>query len=631
MSFRNEIDGNRRCPSTGCCGNNCASGESNCEACISSCNCQSNVGYLNHGACSGLRPTGTAATAACPGSCQCVEEEIWNSNVPPKSNYRWLNNFTELRRQWSDHGRQQAYKCRCSRPCRTVASCRPCLSATAPCSGTILLTSDCQKCCGSRRLAGGASKSEMAPVDKSSSPEPLKREAGGGCPPSSCSYPSTRYNSPNAECSSTASSCCSSQCRYPSSRRTSDCQPCALKSILKKRNCCHSNTNSYCLCQPIPRGCNCPPPIQVDARATHECSCDCPSSPECACPPSERRFPKATIKCPNARLCCPSPQLPPSPKYHCPCQPRCPPSPCNPCTSFKCRRPVSTKDSCQPNSPCPSCPPRRPISTTSSCRPPTPCRKLTFCTERNDRLSSPCTGQSWREITGDKISESSICNEQNDDKAQETYKKDSNYCYATDRAESEDEFKYADQNRNLILDEESIQNSTSKTFINLTETTNPSKSVDPDSCDVPEQKDEIAFENATKAFEACTTEKSSKDSWYTPSCTHIPSDSGTKSDCCVFREEYPAVGGNVSGNPVLARLLSRMKSFNRVRDLLAPNKTLLRHSVTFRDVPRARVRLLADASISKSNPTTTSTRGIDRRRRNGGSLKEDTSSLPREN
>jgi len=253
---------------------------------------------------------------------------------------------------------------------------------------------------------------------------------------------------------------------------------------------------------------------------------------------------------------------------------------------------------------------------------------LIFCTEHNDRLSSSCTGQSWREITGDKNSESSICNEQSDDKARETYvKKDSN-C-ATDCAESANESKYADQSSDLILDKESIQNSTSKTFINLTETTNSSKSVDPNSCDVPEQRDEITFENTTKAFEACTTEKSSKDSWYTP-YTHIPSDSGTKSDC-VFREEYPATSGNVSGNPVLTRLLNRMKSFNRVRNLLTPNKTLLRHNVTFRDIPQVCVKLLADASISKSNPTATSTHGIDRRRRNGASLKEDTSSLPREN
>ncbi|XP_011687623.1 PREDICTED: keratin-associated protein 5-5-like isoform X2 [Wasmannia auropunctata] len=397
-----EIYSKRRCSNTGCCGNSCASGRSGWEARISSCNCQSNVGCSDRSACGGLRPAGTAATGACPGPCQCVEEEIWNSNVPPKPNCRWLNNFAELRRQWSDHGRQQTYKCRgCSRPCRTVASCRPCLSPTPPCSGTILLTSDCQKCRGCRRLAGGASKSEMAPADKSSSPEPPKREAGGGCPPPSCSYPSTRCNSPNADCSSTASSCCPWQCRYPQqapSLRASECQPCALKSILKKRSCCHDT--SCCLCQPMPRGCNCPPPIQVDVRAVpEECSCECPSSPECACPPSERRFPKATIKCPNARLCNPSPRLPPDPKCHCPrcqpCPPPPPPPPCDSCTSsFKCRRSVPAKNSCRStDSPCPSCPPCRPISTASPCRPPTPCRKLTFCTERGERrLPSPCTG-----------------------------------------------------------------------------------------------------------------------------------------------------------------------------------------------------------------------------------------------
>lgn len=232
----------------------------------------------------------------------------------------------------------------------------------------------------------------MAPADKSSSPESLKREAGGGCP--NCSHPSTRYNSPNTDCASTTSSCCPSQCRYPqaSSYRASDCQPCAPKPILKKRSCCQCNAGPCCLCQPIPRGCYCPPPIQVDARAAHECSCDCPSSPECSYPPSERRFPKTTVKCPNARLCCPSPRLPPSPKCYCPrCQP-CSPPPCRPCTSSKCRRSLPLKDPC---SSCPSCPPYRPVLTASSSRPPTPCRKLTFCTERNVRPSSPCTGQSW--------------------------------------------------------------------------------------------------------------------------------------------------------------------------------------------------------------------------------------------
>lgn len=431
-----------------------------------------------------------------------------------------------------------------------------------------------QKCCGSRRLAGGASKSEMAPVDKSSSPEPLKREAGGGCPPPSCSYPSTRYNSSNADCSF----CCSSPCRYPqASHRASDCQPCALKSILKKRSCCQCNT-SCCLCQPIPRGCNCPPPIQVDARAAHECSCDCPSSPECACPSSERRFPKA-IKCPNARLCCPSPRLPSGPKCHCPC----PPPPCGPCPSTS-RRPVPLKNPCRPGSPCPSCPPCRPVSITLPCRPSTPCRKLTFCTERSNRPSSPYTGQSWREIIDDKSSESSVCSQQNDNERREIHdKKDCDCCCATECAGSEDKSEHVDENRNLILNEGSTQNSTSKTFINLSEITNPSKSVDPDSRDMPEERDEAAFGNAAETLEGCTTEKSSKDSWHT-SLTHAPSESGAKPDRNVSHEEYSSVGGNASGNSVLARLSSRMKSFSRVKDLSAPNKMLL--SVTFRDIPR---------------------------------------------
>ncbi|KAL6446256.1 hypothetical protein ACFW04_001102 [Cataglyphis niger] len=107
----------RRCYSTDYCANSRASGRGSCsEARIPSC-CQSNVGCLDHRSdCGGLRPNGTAATGACPGPCQCVEEEIWNSNAPPKPNCQWLSNFAELRRQWSDYGRQQTCKCcNCSR------------------------------------------------------------------------------------------------------------------------------------------------------------------------------------------------------------------------------------------------------------------------------------------------------------------------------------------------------------------------------------------------------------------------------------------------------------------------------------------------------------------------------------
>lgn len=43
--------------------------------------------------------------------CQCAEEMMWNNTTPPKPNCKWLNNFCELRRQWSDHARQQNCKC----------------------------------------------------------------------------------------------------------------------------------------------------------------------------------------------------------------------------------------------------------------------------------------------------------------------------------------------------------------------------------------------------------------------------------------------------------------------------------------------------------------------------------------
>ncbi|KAL6446257.1 hypothetical protein ACFW04_001103 [Cataglyphis niger] len=227
----------------------------------------------------------------------------------------------------------------------------------------------------------------MASINKSTSPErPLKRETGGGCP--SCTYPSTCCSS-NADCSSTVSSCCPSQCRYSlPSRQASDCYSCtsptALKTICKKRTCCQYNT-SCCLCQPIPRDCNCPLPVQVDVRANGECSCDCPSSPECACPPSERRFPKTTIKCPNARICCPFPRLPPAPKCHCARCQSCLPPVCHPCSATKCRGSIPPKNFCCPGLPT-SCQPCRP---TSSCHPSTSRKKLTFCTERNSR---PCTG-----------------------------------------------------------------------------------------------------------------------------------------------------------------------------------------------------------------------------------------------
>ncbi|CAD6245131.1 GSCOCG00013544001-RA-CDS, partial [Cotesia congregata] len=92
-----------------------------------------------------------------------------------------------------------------------------------------------------------------------------------------------------------------------------------------------------CLCQPIPT--NGSSPIRIDVRAIKECTCECPFSPECACPPSERRFLPVKKHCPNSRLCQP-------PMFRLPLRLRCRctkcqklgsfPVPCNPCTATKC-------------------------------------------------------------------------------------------------------------------------------------------------------------------------------------------------------------------------------------------------------------------------------------------------------
>ncbi|XP_028982629.1 balbiani ring protein 3-like [Diachasma alloeum] len=297
-----------RFPGTGCCGSSCAGGRSGClasEPRIRSCMCQENVGCLDRADCGGFRPRGTAATGACPGPCQCAEEEAWNSNSPPKPNCEWLSNFSELRRQWSDHARKNSCKCCNCAPTRRATPCRPCPSPPKPCK------SSTRTCTFDERLSGGA--------------------CGGA-------------------------SCDNDQRSYPGTSAGNSCQPCAPKSILKPRSCCQC-TGNYCMCQPMPRNCNCPPPPQVDARADRECSCECPSSPECACPPSERKFPKTKVRCPNARLCCPTPRPQPGPKCNCSkCQP-CLPPPCDPCTSTKCRPAVVKVAPCPPEPPCSPCNP----------------------------------------------------------------------------------------------------------------------------------------------------------------------------------------------------------------------------------------------------------------------------------
>lgn len=149
----------------------------------------------------------------------------------------------------------------------------------------------------------------------------------------------------------------------------------------------------------MPRNCNCPPPVQIDARADEECSCDCPSSPECACPPSERRFSRSKVRCPNARICCPLPRLPPGPPCCCTeCRP-CLPPPCDPCSSSRCCSPKPKFKFCRPASPCPPrspCRPKncRPSPPCSPCRkapaPVSPCRSLARSSSRGSSCCSPC-------------------------------------------------------------------------------------------------------------------------------------------------------------------------------------------------------------------------------------------------
>ena len=232
-----------------------------------------------------------------------------------------------------------------------------------------------------------------------------KRLSGGACDPSTenfiqrdCNLPPMNSSGGCSGCNRTISRSCSpSQCSIEnsSSRPPSSCQPCSQSAqpILKERSCCQC-IPGHCMCQPMPRTCHCPPPVQVDARAERDCSCECPSSPECACPPSERRFARTKIKCPNARLCPPTPRLQPGPKCNCSkCQP-CLPPPCDSCTSSKCRPSVSKIKPCRPDPPCApdEATPYRPNSPrlprSLSCQPPPLCAECRRTSNSNSRPQS---------------------------------------------------------------------------------------------------------------------------------------------------------------------------------------------------------------------------------------------------
>lgn len=77
------------------------------------CLCQNNEGYFIPTDCNTLQSinNGTVSTRYKKAPCQCAEEMEWNCFTPPKPSCKWLNNFCELRRQWSNHARQQNCKC----------------------------------------------------------------------------------------------------------------------------------------------------------------------------------------------------------------------------------------------------------------------------------------------------------------------------------------------------------------------------------------------------------------------------------------------------------------------------------------------------------------------------------------
>ncbi|XP_076755664.1 uncharacterized protein LOC143426254 [Xylocopa sonorina] len=73
------------------------------------CLCRYNGGCLVPTSCNTLCSVNNATVNLEP--CQCMEEMEWNCYTPPKPSCKWLSNFSELRRRWSNHARQRNCKC----------------------------------------------------------------------------------------------------------------------------------------------------------------------------------------------------------------------------------------------------------------------------------------------------------------------------------------------------------------------------------------------------------------------------------------------------------------------------------------------------------------------------------------
>ncbi|XP_057336047.1 uncharacterized protein LOC130674664 [Microplitis mediator] len=384
----------------------------NSDSDLGACLCQENTGCLTTSLnCGGYRPSGTAATGACPGPCQCAEEEAWNSITPPRPNYRWFNNFVELRRQWSDHARTNCYRFdqsrkskalykhplptqKCALPTNhsSIPADSPAHSIKDPCheletnsscchsgshdnynkhrnhgNGVIMhghhnhknghtihdqhnchtghVTPDRHSCQTGHVTPDhhGCHTGQVTPDHHGCHTDHVTPDHHG-CHTDHVTHdhrnhkknPDTHSHHGREIChddldthdktpSSGHENSLPSEQSYPRSVKT------------EKKFSPRGRIPGGCLCQPMPRSCNCPPPVKIDARANPECTCECPSSPECPCPPSERRFSLIKSICPHAKLCRPTPRLPPGPKCHCTkCQPPLP-VPCDPCTVSKCR------------------------------------------------------------------------------------------------------------------------------------------------------------------------------------------------------------------------------------------------------------------------------------------------------
>ncbi|CAK9830562.1 hypothetical protein ANTRET_LOCUS7714 [Anthophora retusa] len=75
------------------------------------CLCRSTgISFASTG-CHSFRCADSSTITTCLEPCQCAEEIEWNCYVPPKPGSKWLSNFCELRRQWSNHARKRNCKC----------------------------------------------------------------------------------------------------------------------------------------------------------------------------------------------------------------------------------------------------------------------------------------------------------------------------------------------------------------------------------------------------------------------------------------------------------------------------------------------------------------------------------------